>query len=93
MKSNLQTIVCMRERNFIMGRVAGILSSCLLTYHVFCRHFLKLSNVLFQSVFHMGRYSAFGYRPVWLLSKFSFLSWSSKTRFAPVTTTGAASVV
>ena len=63
----------------------ALFSSFLLVCHVFCRYFRKIPNFFFLSSLHMGRYSAFGSPPVWLLSKFSFLAWSSKTCFAPIT--------
>ena len=76
---------CLHERKKLYhGRVAALFCSFLLACHVFYSHFLQLPNFFFPPAFHMGRYSASGYRPVWLLSKCSFCS-QFKTRFAPVT--------
>jgi len=57
-------------------------SSYLLTFHVFCHHFLKLSNFFFLYSFHLAKYSVFGYHSVRLLSKFSFWAWRYNTLFS-----------
>jgi len=63
----------MKERNFNMAVLPALFSGFPLACHILCRHFLKLPNFSFLPSFHIGRYSASGCRPVWLLSKFSVL--------------------